>query len=103
VEIFFDFVILFYYIFLCLFFHHRLSPLTIFSVVAAGITPANQLAHSAGLEVDTINGGIVVNPELQIRSNLYAVIFLKCLFFIIFVVNFASLQLICTNTHFRRF
>ena len=41
--------------------------------MAAGITPANELAKAGELEIDPNNGGIVVNPELQIRSDLYAV------------------------------
>jgi NAD(P)H-nitrite reductase large subunit len=46
----------------------------LFLVMAAGITPANQLAVAGELEIDTVNGGIVVNPEFQIRSDLYAVL-----------------------------
>jgi len=41
-------------------------------VVAAGIVPSNEIAIAGDLEIDPSNGGIVVNPEFQVRSNLYA-------------------------------
>ncbi|KAG0223950.1 Apoptosis-inducing factor 1, mitochondrial [Actinomortierella wolfii] len=40
-------------------------------VVAVGITPNVELAKKAGLELDEIRGGVVVNAELQARSNVY--------------------------------
>ncbi|KAG0222201.1 apoptosis-inducing factor, mitochondrion-associated, C-term-domain-containing protein [Mortierella sp. GBAus27b] len=40
-------------------------------VVAVGIEPNVDLAKKAGLEVDEIRGGVVVNAELQARRNVY--------------------------------
>jgi len=41
-------------------------------VLAIGIEPNTKLAISAGLEIDTKNKGILVNSELQARSDIYA-------------------------------
>ncbi|EFA84185.1 apoptosis inducing factor [Heterostelium album PN500] len=40
-------------------------------VVAVGIIPNTDIAKSTSLEVDPVNGGYVVNAELQARSNVY--------------------------------
>ncbi|KAF9345817.1 Apoptosis-inducing factor 1, mitochondrial [Mortierella sp. AD094] len=40
-------------------------------VVAVGIEPNVELAKKAGLELDEIRGGVVVNAELQARRNVY--------------------------------
>jgi len=40
-------------------------------VVAVGIQPQDKLAEDAGLEVDQINGGVVVNAELQAASGVF--------------------------------
>ncbi|KAK5578756.1 hypothetical protein RB653_008429 [Dictyostelium firmibasis] len=40
-------------------------------VVAAGIIPNTNVVKSTSLEIDTVNGGYVVNPELQARTDLY--------------------------------
>ena len=40
-------------------------------VVAAGIKPNTSLATLGDLEIDSKNGGILVNAELQARSNLW--------------------------------
>ncbi|KAN0021897.1 hypothetical protein ACTFIU_004042 [Dictyostelium citrinum] len=40
-------------------------------VVAAGIIPNTNVVKSTSLEIDPINGGYVVNPELQARTDLY--------------------------------
>ncbi|KAF9969949.1 Apoptosis-inducing factor 1, mitochondrial [Actinomortierella ambigua] len=40
-------------------------------VVAVGINPNVELAKKAGLELDEVRGGVVVNAELQARSNVY--------------------------------
>lgn len=42
-------------------------------VVAVGIEPNVQLARGAGLELDEKRGGILVNAELESRSNVFAV------------------------------
>jgi predicted flavoprotein YhiN len=42
-------------------------------VIAAGIKPNTSLATLGDLEIDPKNGGIVVNSELQARSNLWVV------------------------------
>uniref|UniRef100_A0A7S3EML7 FAD/NAD(P)-binding domain-containing protein n=1 Tax=Rhodosorus marinus TaxID=101924 RepID=A0A7S3EML7_9RHOD len=41
-------------------------------VVAVGIQPQDKLAEDAGLEVDQINGGVVVNAELQAANGVFA-------------------------------
>jgi len=41
-------------------------------IVSVGITPSIDVARSSKLELDPKNGGIVVNTELQVRSDLYA-------------------------------
>jgi NAD(P)H-nitrite reductase large subunit len=46
--------------------------------MAIGIAPTVDFANSSQLEIDPKNGGIVVNAELQARSDLYAV----CLLFL---------------------
>eukprot|EP01133_Synstelium_polycarpum_P017199 gene17199-20498_t len=40
-------------------------------VVAVGLVPNTDVAKSTTLEIDTVNGGYMVNPELQARSNIY--------------------------------
>jgi programmed cell death 8 (apoptosis-inducing factor) len=40
-------------------------------VVAVGIEPNTDLAKSAGLEVDPVQGGFLVNAELQARHNVW--------------------------------
>ncbi|KAG0256337.1 Apoptosis-inducing factor 1, mitochondrial, partial [Actinomortierella ambigua] len=40
-------------------------------VVAVGINPNVELAKKAGLELDEVRGGVVVNAELQARRNVY--------------------------------
>eukprot|EP01132_Coremiostelium_polycephalum_P008576 gene8576-10553_t len=40
-------------------------------VVSVGIIPNTDVAKSTTLEIDPVNGGYVVNPELQARSNVY--------------------------------
>lgn len=40
-------------------------------VVAAGIFPNTELASFAGLEIDENNGGIVVNAELEARTDVF--------------------------------
>lgn len=40
-------------------------------VVAVGSEPNTSLAIESGLEVDTINGGYLVNAELAARNHLY--------------------------------
>lgn len=40
-------------------------------VVAVGSEPNTTLAQESGLEVDTINGGYLVNAELAARNHLY--------------------------------
>ncbi|KAF9186983.1 Apoptosis-inducing factor 1, mitochondrial, partial [Haplosporangium sp. Z 27] len=40
-------------------------------VVAVGIQANDELAKKAGLELDEIRGGVVVNAELQARRNVY--------------------------------
>lgn len=42
-------------------------------VVAVGIEPNIELARQAGLEMDEKNGGILVNAELESRTNVFAV------------------------------
>lgn len=42
-------------------------------VVAVGSEPNTNLAIESGLEVDTINGGYLVNAELAARNHLYVV------------------------------
>ncbi|TGZ66141.1 hypothetical protein CRM22_005494 [Opisthorchis felineus] len=41
-------------------------------VIAAGIEPNTQLADSAGLEIDPVNGGFLVNAEFEARAGIYA-------------------------------
>ncbi|KAI9143161.1 hypothetical protein BKA69DRAFT_1062585 [Paraphysoderma sedebokerense] len=41
-------------------------------VVAVGIEPNVELAKSAGLEIDSQRGGIIVNAELEARHNVFA-------------------------------
>ncbi len=41
-------------------------------VLAAGLVPHTKVARLAGLEIDTANRGIVVNAELQARSDVFA-------------------------------
>lgn len=41
-------------------------------IQAVGSNPNVDLAKAAGLETDPLNGGFVVNAELEARSNLYA-------------------------------
>jgi programmed cell death 8 (apoptosis-inducing factor) len=41
-------------------------------VVAIGIRPSNEVAIYGDLEIDSKNGGIVVNSELQARTDVYA-------------------------------
>lgn len=40
-------------------------------VVAVGIEPNTDLAQSAGLEIDPVEGGFLVNAELQARHNVW--------------------------------
>ncbi|KAJ3360750.1 Apoptosis-inducing factor 1, mitochondrial [Allomyces javanicus] len=40
-------------------------------VVAVGIEPNVELARQAGLEIDPVRGGIVVNAELEARRNVF--------------------------------
>lgn len=40
-------------------------------VVAVGIEPNTELAKSAGLEIDSDQGGFLVNAELQARHNIW--------------------------------
>ncbi|EGC30677.1 hypothetical protein DICPUDRAFT_157558 [Dictyostelium purpureum] len=40
-------------------------------VVAAGIIPNTDVVKSTTLEIDQVNGGYVVNPELQARTDLF--------------------------------
>ncbi len=40
-------------------------------IVAAGIEPECELASSANLELDPVNGGFVVNSELEARRNIW--------------------------------
>lgn len=42
-------------------------------VVAIGLEPSTELAKSARLEVDPNLGGIVVNAELEARTDIWAV------------------------------
>ncbi|KAL5037611.1 hypothetical protein BDV3_007279 [Batrachochytrium dendrobatidis] len=41
-------------------------------VLAVGLSPNQELAYSSGLEVDSIRSGIVVNAELEARTNVFA-------------------------------
>lgn len=41
-------------------------------IVAVGLQPETSLAQKAQLEIDPIRGGIVVNAELEARSDIYA-------------------------------
>ncbi|KJE94219.1 programmed cell death protein 8 [Capsaspora owczarzaki ATCC 30864] len=41
-------------------------------VVAVGLEPNTGLAKQAGLEIDTVRGGILVNAELEARTNVWA-------------------------------
>ncbi len=43
-------------------------------VTSIGIEPNVELAKSGNLEIDQINGGIVVNAELEARRNVFSVI-----------------------------
>jgi apoptosis-inducing factor 1 len=45
---------------------------TDFVVVAAGVKPNVGIAEDANFEIDRNNGGVVVNHEFQIRSDIYA-------------------------------
>jgi NAD(P)H-nitrite reductase large subunit len=49
----------------------------LFLVVAVGIKPNTGLAEKGNLEIDRENGGIVVNAELQARTDIYAVNYSK--------------------------
>jgi hypothetical protein len=49
------------------------------AVFATGIVPQIDIAIRSGLEIDEVNGGIVVNSELMARSDLYVVCFLRLL------------------------
>ncbi len=42
-------------------------------MVCIGLEPNIDLAKAAKLELDPNNGGIVVNPELEARHDLFAV------------------------------
>lgn len=42
-------------------------------IVAVGLRPNVELAQSAGLETDPIQGGYHVNSELEARSNIWVV------------------------------
>ncbi|KAJ2998913.1 Apoptosis-inducing factor 1, mitochondrial [Globomyces sp. JEL0801] len=41
-------------------------------VVAMGLSPNVAIAHKSGIEVDPVLGGILVNAELEARSDVYA-------------------------------
>ena len=41
-------------------------------ILAIGITPNIELAREANLEIDPVRNGIVVNAELEARTNVYA-------------------------------
>ncbi|EME29272.1 Apoptosis-inducing factor 1, mitochondrial [Galdieria sulphuraria] len=41
-------------------------------VIAVGITPRQELAEEAGLEMDPVAGGIRVNAAMQVEGNIYA-------------------------------
>ncbi|KAI8907260.1 hypothetical protein EDD86DRAFT_192514 [Gorgonomyces haynaldii] len=41
-------------------------------VVAVGLEPNTKLAKASGLEIDNVRGGIVVNAELEARSDVFA-------------------------------
>lgn len=49
-------------------------------VLAVGSEPNISLAKDSGLEVDTVNGGYLVNAELAARKNLYVVCIVKPIF-----------------------
>jgi len=40
-------------------------------VIAAGLEPNIELARRAGLELDPVRGGVVVNAELEARTDVY--------------------------------
>eukprot|EP01089_Gocevia_fonbrunei_P004749 TRINITY_DN14802_c0_g1_i1.p1 TRINITY_DN14802_c0_g1~~TRINITY_DN14802_c0_g1_i1.p1 ORF type:complete len:491 (+),score=121.67 TRINITY_DN14802_c0_g1_i1:244-1716(+) len=40
-------------------------------VVCVGMRPNTELAQKAGLEIDSVNGGVVVNSELEARRDFY--------------------------------
>lgn len=40
-------------------------------ITAIGISPNTQLARKANLEIDPTNGGILVNAELEARTNVF--------------------------------
>lgn len=42
-------------------------------VVAVGSEPDTTLGKTSGLEIETINGGYLVNAELAARNHLYVV------------------------------
>ena len=42
-------------------------------IVCVGIEPNTELAESAGLEIDPIQGGFRVNSELEARSDIWVV------------------------------
>ena len=42
-------------------------------VLAVGIEPNVELGKKAGLEVDPVNGGLLVNAELAARENAFVV------------------------------
>lgn len=42
-------------------------------VSAVGLEPNVELARTSGLEVDEVNGGFLVNAELEARSNIWVV------------------------------
>ncbi|KER28817.1 hypothetical protein T265_04424 [Opisthorchis viverrini] len=41
-------------------------------IIATGIEPNTQLADSAGLEIDPVNGGFLVNAEFEARAGVFA-------------------------------
>lgn len=45
---------------------------TDYVVLATGISPNVDIARKSGLEVDSLLGGIIVNAELESRSNVFA-------------------------------
>lgn len=42
-------------------------------IICVGIEPNTELAESAGLEIDPIQGGFRVNSELEARSDIWVV------------------------------
>ncbi len=41
-------------------------------VLATGLSPNTDVATKSGLEIDNVRGGIMVNAELEARSNVFA-------------------------------